>query len=355
MIAGDTRQRNFTLPVPDPPKSDWSGDQSTQSALAAKAIGFNCLNYAIAPEGSLYRHFLPDNAYLDANCTDGVRFELMFPSCWNGKDVDSSDHKSHMAYPSLVMTGYCPSGFETRLVSLFYETIWNTYAFKARDGQFAIANGDPTGYGYHGDFIQAWDPGFLQQAVNTCTNPSGQVQDCPLFNLQDDGTAAQCSLDIPSQIASEHCTEPTSGLPGNVAIQSGPGYAKPLSAGGGSGSRPATAATSMPSLGYSSAGPEATVTDKYGGGVFAESSSYAAAPSPASTPAPAPVDKAVDHGDEVATAYYTEGAMVYEVILVQEVTTVMVESLPTDKPFVAGRKKRHLHHHAHGHGARRFM
>ncbi len=145
MIAGDTRLRNFSLPVPDPPKSEWSGEQVSQAALAQKALGFNCLNYAIAPEGSLYRHFLPDKSYLDAHCTDGVRMELMFPSCWNGNELDSADHKSHVAYPSLVNAGTCPKGYETQLVSLFFETIWNTYAYKGRDGQFVLANGDPTG------------------------------------------------------------------------------------------------------------------------------------------------------------------------------------------------------------------
>lgn len=69
MISGDKQQRNFTWPVPDPPKSDWTGDQTSQFALQQKALGFNCLNYAAAPEGSLYRHFLPDKSYLDANCT----------------------------------------------------------------------------------------------------------------------------------------------------------------------------------------------------------------------------------------------------------------------------------------------
>jgi hypothetical protein len=145
MIAGDTYQRNFSYPVPDIPKSNWVGNMTEQAFLRQAALGFNCLNYAIAPEGSLYRHFLPDKAYLDANCLDGVRFELMFPSCWNGVDVDSPDHKSHVAYPSEVMTGDCPAGFETRLVSLFYETIWATHAFSGVDGQFVISNGDPTG------------------------------------------------------------------------------------------------------------------------------------------------------------------------------------------------------------------
>jgi len=43
------------------------------------------------------------------------------------------------------MTGNCPSGFDERLVSLFFETIWNTYEFVGQDGEFVLANGDPTG------------------------------------------------------------------------------------------------------------------------------------------------------------------------------------------------------------------
>ena len=145
MLAGDSRMRNFTGTTPDPPTSAWGLDDMTQEALMQKSLGFNCLNYAKAPEGSRYRHFLPDKAYLDANCADGIRAELFFPSCWNGKDATADDHKSHMAYPNLIDGGVCPDGFGTRVPSLFYETIWNTYKFKGQDGQFVWSNGDPTG------------------------------------------------------------------------------------------------------------------------------------------------------------------------------------------------------------------
>lgn len=149
MIAGDTFQRTFDLPIPDPPLSEWNSDpqQSSQSALAKKALGFNCLNYAVQPpEGSLYRHFMPDKGYLDAHCTDGLRFELMFPSCWNeAAGPTSHNYKDHMAYPDLVKTGTCPNGFGTRVPSLFYETIYDTYSFLGKAGQFVLANGDPTG------------------------------------------------------------------------------------------------------------------------------------------------------------------------------------------------------------------
>jgi hypothetical protein len=142
MIAGDNSLRHFPYPIPDPPRTSWPTDQSF---LRQAALGFNCLNYATTPEGTLQRHFLPDKAYLDANCADGVRFELMFPSCWNGKDVTSPDFKSHVAYPDQVMTGTCPEDFPIRLPSLMYETIWNTAEFIGQDGQFVLSNGDTTG------------------------------------------------------------------------------------------------------------------------------------------------------------------------------------------------------------------
>ncbi|KAJ5908601.1 hypothetical protein N7495_001283 [Penicillium taxi] len=225
MLAGDPFQRNFTYPIPDPPKSDWTGDQLTQAALRQKAIGFNCLNYEETAEGSLYRHFMPNKTFLDEQCTDGLRLELMFPSCWNGKDVDSTDHKSHVAYPDLVMTGDCPEGYETRLVSLFFETIWDTYAFKDVDGYFTLANGDPTGFGYHGDFMYGWEDGVLQDAVDSCTSDTGLVEDCEIFDIQSQTDETQCTIDLPAGIRHENTYMHADGLPGNMPIEWGPGYA----------------------------------------------------------------------------------------------------------------------------------
>lgn len=57
----------------------------------AKAIGVNCLGGSREPTRQ------PD--FPPNNCPNGMRLEVMFPSCWDGKNVDSKNHQSHVAYP----------------------------------------------------------------------------------------------------------------------------------------------------------------------------------------------------------------------------------------------------------------
>jgi len=212
MLAGDTDLRDFTWAVPEPEKSLWTGAEASQPALRQKALGFNCLHYyQNSNEPTLARHFLPDKEFLDKYCSNGLRLEVVFPSCWNGKDVDSPDHKSHMAYSSLVLDGTCPPGFPVRLPTLLYETIWDTQSFAGMEGEFVLSNGDTTGYGNHADFINGWNVDFLQRAIHTCTNPSGNIEDCSLFTLQDES----CNqFTPPEQLRTENCAGPRGGLCG---------------------------------------------------------------------------------------------------------------------------------------------
>ncbi|KAL5313621.1 hypothetical protein ACEPPN_018042 [Leptodophora sp. 'Broadleaf-Isolate-01'] len=384
MIAGDTNQRNFTYPVPDVEKSLWFGEYAEQPFLRQAALGFNCLNYAKTPEGSLYRHFLPDKAYLDANCADGVRFELMFPSCWNGKDRTSKDKKSHVAYPSQVMTGDCPSGFPERLPSLFYETIWATNAFKGKSGQFIISNGDPTGYGYHGDFMMGWDEAFLQSAVNTCTNLSGKIEDCPLFDIQSVSDFSSCELDLPKAIANEEVLSALPAIPGNPMIANGPGYAAGATAGGAmpTNNGGTTGTVVAPTLSYTPGVSLASTETYVPGGIFAakvSSTSEAgfaalevADPTPTPTPSPSPAQAttllttsapsvpatATEDGVAFSTEYRTHsgagGVTVDALVWVLDLVTVTDEgtALPTQTGGVYGngaeKKKRHLHVHRRG-------
>lgn len=41
-----------------------------------------------------------------------------------------------------------------------------------------LSIGDPTGYGFHGDFRNGWRKEALQAAINGCTQESGVIEDC---------------------------------------------------------------------------------------------------------------------------------------------------------------------------------
>lgn len=135
MVAGDSMRRSFTAP---------QYDNRSQESLSQRAIGFNCLNYQAQGEATLYRHHIPSKSFMDSRCTDGLRLELMFPSCWNGS-ANSTDHKSHLAYPDMLMEGNCPDEHPQRLPALLFETIWDTYAYRDLQGEFVLSNGDTTG------------------------------------------------------------------------------------------------------------------------------------------------------------------------------------------------------------------
>lgn len=152
--------------------------------------------------------------------------KIFFPSCSDGVNVDSPDHKSHVAYPSGSDSGYCPSNHPYRLISLFYEVIWWTLPFADQyasgTGEFVLFNGDPTGYSSHADFVSGWDYNVLQQAVNTCLNSSGIFTDCPSFDPIDQSVASQCTK---TPQTPETVFGTLTALPGNNPVQYGPNNA----------------------------------------------------------------------------------------------------------------------------------
>ena len=393
MIAGDATRRNYSVGgmgpyEADPEKSLWKAlGQTNQHDLAQRAIGFNCLNYAKAPEGTLYRHYLPPKAYLDEHCADGVRFELMFPSCWNGKDITSANFKDHVAYPDLVMTGTCPDGFDVKLPGLMYETIWATNEFVGVPGEFVISHGDVqgmfdsqlffglnlancSGFGYHGDFISGWDENFLQAAVNQCTNLSCKLSDCPIFTLQSEDEQRACKMKIPEIVKNEKVTGLIGeSLPGNIVIQYGP---EPATAARPTNTEPNY--VPVPTASYSAGVTASAESDILPGGVFKERPTSTveptfsveptttsanigalAEPSPEPTPAPIPSDPPIPEGYSlVRTDYITNGNTVSKIIVIETVEYVMLatETVTVTATATPGSEKvrrEHIHMHRHHH------
>jgi len=322
MLSGDSSKRNWTGPWPVPAQSLWGPEDTTQEALQEKAMGFNCMNYEQGKNEPTFAYpWLRNKDYLDAHCTNGVRAEIIFPSCWDGKNLDSDDHKSHTAFPTLIQDGVCPETHPIYLPILFYETIWQTNAFKDLPGRFVFANGDPTGYGYHADFIAAWDDGVQEQVRDNpqCTGltTDGVVENCPVFQgrIQSQQEAASCKLTLPSSIADEQTDGIMEGLPGDVKIsgvQHDPGSpAESAETYAPSSSVPAT---------RSSAEATATHTSDY----YQSAATNASPTTLATSPAPAQ-----SQYPSTTTSTYTSGKYVVEMVLVDMVQTVTATTAPT--------------------------
>jgi len=167
-------------------------------------------------------------------CPGGIRANIFFPSCWDGKNLDSPDHRSHVAFMQgtvspamgiILMGGTCPSTHPVRIPMILFETAWDTRPFNnmwPTDGSqpFVLSQGDPTGYGHHGDYLFGWEDGVLQRAMDTCTDINGVPDQCRALTTQSDAEMNKC-------VQQPSVNERTEGeylraLPGCNPIQNGP-------------------------------------------------------------------------------------------------------------------------------------
>ncbi len=87
---------------------------------------------------------------------------IRFPECWNGADLDSSDHRSHMAY---AVNGVCP---DTHPVMVPRLTFWVLYPRISRIDRLTLSSGDVSTA--HGDFFNTFDPATAQALHDYCLN-----------------------------------------------------------------------------------------------------------------------------------------------------------------------------------------
>jgi hypothetical protein len=170
-------------------------------------------------------------------CNGGIRANIFFPSCWNGKDLDPPDHSSHMKFFEgrvdtnagiILMNGKCPASHPTRMPLLFFETAWDTAQFNnmwPTDGSqpFVLSMGDPTGYGQHGDYVFGWEGDALQRAMDSCFDTLGLPESCSTLKQQSDADMNNCKLKTVIDERVEGAVLPS--LPGCNPIQNGPGPA----------------------------------------------------------------------------------------------------------------------------------
>jgi len=118
------------------------------------------------------------------NCGDGVegtarppsscpneplRLRIEFPNCWDGRNLDSADPKSHMAYAGVGGARGCPTSHPVAVPSLSLNSRWKISG--SLSGVRLTSGGV---YSAHADFWNSWNQTVLAQLVRDCLN-AGRV------------------------------------------------------------------------------------------------------------------------------------------------------------------------------------
>ena len=95
-------------------------------------------------------------------CAEGstLAIHVVFPPCWDGRSVDSPDHRSHMAFPEV---GRCPDSHPVAVPELEFVV---TYPIDGDMAGLMLASGAPQTA--HADFFNGWDPDKLANEVEAC-------------------------------------------------------------------------------------------------------------------------------------------------------------------------------------------
>jgi hypothetical protein len=150
---------------------------------------------------------------------DRLRADIFFPSCWNGVDLDSDDHKSHMAYP--VDQGgrdgmVCPDSHPVPVVRVSYHLAFpvkpdnyepasrSSRSWRLASDSYLVSEHVRGGRSLHADWINAWHPEVMQALLENCIQSGLDCHDGNLANGWRLSGTAPGSQNLPSIINNGH-------------------------------------------------------------------------------------------------------------------------------------------------------
>jgi hypothetical protein len=111
---------------------------------------------------------------------DMLRFDIFFPSCWNGRDLDSANHKDHMAYPTIIgRTLQCPGTHPVAVARISFHyafpilpsqvdpTTKATTGWRLASDNYVVGQSNG-GLSLHGDWFNGWHPEAMDALIKHC-------------------------------------------------------------------------------------------------------------------------------------------------------------------------------------------
>jgi Domain of unknown function (DUF1996) len=151
-----------------------AGNMTSSSPQDSNKLKWICLGTNGAPDKNF--SYIPSLSECN-NSKRQFKQVIVFPQCWNGRDLDSRDHKSHMAYP---VNGSCPSthpvGLSEITFNIFYQMpSTGTTGWRLSSDMYSTSQRG--GYSSHGDWINGWNSTIMNLWVKNCNNAA---KDCEM-------------------------------------------------------------------------------------------------------------------------------------------------------------------------------
>ena len=169
--SGDPKAEGNCVDLPNGLKFIFGYDMVTRQAPTGEAY-FNCKG-----TGSTAGHYASIAAAV-GKCVSGGQLGAVIkaPDCWDGKNLDSPNHRDHMAYSGYGTWGYrkCPST-HPYVIPGFTLQAWFSIAAGDDLRLWKLSSDDmrpelPRGSTFHADFFMAWDPTIKQMWHDNCIN-----------------------------------------------------------------------------------------------------------------------------------------------------------------------------------------
>lgn len=165
----------------------------TETSQPHMGLSYNCLT-TLLNRGAEMRDFPTKK------CPAGIFVTHHFPACWDGKNLDSPDHQSHM-YNTVTTFGFqnagpCPSSHPVRVPQVVYETVWDTTKFnsmwdESKGNPFVWSFEGTKGYGTHADYMFGWQGDSLARAM---AKSECFYDGCGSIKKQDMSVANKCTV-----------------------------------------------------------------------------------------------------------------------------------------------------------------
>jgi hypothetical protein len=157
--SGDPQAEGDCVPIPSGIQFTFGFDPTKVTSDKTGDPYFNCTG-----PGATGGHY-PDIPSATAFCPVGSQILAVLdaPSCWDGKNVDMSDHRSHVSHPTYGTWGYLKCDDQHPFViPTFHLAIAYTVAPGDDLSQWTLSSdtlapNQPHGYTLHGDYKEAWD------------------------------------------------------------------------------------------------------------------------------------------------------------------------------------------------------